>query len=143
MPRIWQETKVFEYAHCIDISDRNSLSFTDYTVTKINLQIRFADKDTERAYEEHVDTLLKELPDYCKNGEKIVHKCIELAGKPKTFLLIRKQEILKYALSIFPVSLVTLPVFYLMLISGFLHKVSYKFNIQKEITSNNDLQIII
>jgi len=142
-PTIWRETKDFEYAHCIDITDRNAMNFSKHFATKINLQVQFADNETEHAYKEHVDVLLNELPDYCRNGEATAQKRVEIPGKSKTGLLIRGKEILKYALSIFPLSLVTLPVFYVMITSGLLCKLCHKFTIKKEITSKRNLKIMI
>jgi len=138
---IWRETKVFQYAHCIDITDSNYADLSKHFLTKIDYQVRFADNDTEHAYKEHVDVLLKELPEYCKNGEKVTQKVVQVSQESKPLFLMRRQETLKLALSIFPFSLLTLPVFYFMLKSGFLCKLSSKFFIKKEVTSNNNMQI--
>jgi len=140
---IWRETKIFEYAHCMDITDSDSVEFSKRFITMIDYEIRFADNNTERAYKEHVDVLLEELPDYCKNGEKITQKIVEISRNSKPPLLMRKKETLRHALSIFPISLLTLPVFYFMLKSGFIYKLSSKFIIKKEVTSNNNLEVIL
>ena len=140
-PRIWREKKEFIYAHCVDITDPNSVSLPGQIPTVVNLQVQFADNDTELAYKEHIDTLIMELPDYCQNRQQVLHKCVEIKGKPKLFFQVNMS--LKYALSIFPFSLLTLPVFYLMLTSGLLSKISNNLTIRKEITSNNNLQIFL
>ena len=69
---IWREEKTFEYQHWIDLTNRTKIEdCRDALVLKIDFDIQFDDKETEELYREHVQTLLDELPEYCKNATKV------------------------------------------------------------------------
>jgi len=45
------------------------------------ITVDFADDETERAYQEHVREMFEELPEYCRNAEKVVETIKKVGGK--------------------------------------------------------------
>ena len=71
---IWREEKTFEYKHWIDLTEINDETIQHFEreqniVTMIDFDVRIDDEETEKSYQRHVQNLLDELPEVCRNGE--------------------------------------------------------------------------
>jgi len=110
---IWRETKHFEFAHWVDVTDPN-MNLDYHSFLTASFEIDFADDETERAYQEHVKEMLEDLPEYCQNAEKVI-KTIKVVGGKKQILYqtTRVKAVLLTLLVTIPVSFVTLPLLYL------------------------------
>ncbi|XP_066914670.1 uncharacterized protein [Clytia hemisphaerica] len=76
---IWREEKTFEYNYWIDLTDQIEKEDCDKAlIMKVEFDVQFDDDETEKMYQEHVQNLLDELPEYCKNGRKVVQRIIKI-----------------------------------------------------------------
>ena len=82
---IWRENKTFEFQHWIDLTDTNLVQkYSKGQFVRIDFEIDFDDLETEQAYEEHVQTLLNELPEFCQNGDIVLKRIERLEGDDVT-----------------------------------------------------------
>eukprot|EP00111_Clytia_hemisphaerica_P014274 TCONS_00042047-protein len=81
---IWRENKTFKYKHWIDLSQIDEVSIEnirkEQNIQKIEFDIQFDDEETEKSYQQHVQNLLDELPEMCRNGEIKTRRIIKLDG---------------------------------------------------------------
>ena len=83
---IWREKKSFEYTHWIDATDETAIeSMKGFKFLLFDFEVRFADNTTERAYDQYLQTLTKELPAHCLDRnittKNIISVCREKKGK--------------------------------------------------------------
>uniref|UniRef100_A0A7M5XCA8 Uncharacterized protein n=1 Tax=Clytia hemisphaerica TaxID=252671 RepID=A0A7M5XCA8_9CNID len=79
---IWREEKVFEYDYWIDLTDSSKIGkFQAAWMVRVDFDIQFDDEETENLYQEHVKTMLHELPEYCKNATKVTKTIMKIEGK--------------------------------------------------------------
>ncbi|XP_066927348.1 uncharacterized protein [Clytia hemisphaerica] len=81
---IWRENKTFKYKHWIDLSQIDEVSINnienEQNIRKIEFDIHFDDEETEKSYQRHVQNLLDELPEMCRNGEIETERIIKVDG---------------------------------------------------------------
>uniref|UniRef100_A0A7M5VGS5 Uncharacterized protein n=1 Tax=Clytia hemisphaerica TaxID=252671 RepID=A0A7M5VGS5_9CNID len=79
---ILRKNKTYEYKHWIDLSlvvlFKNIEK--EQNIQKIDFDIRFDDEETEKSYQRHVQNLLDELPEMCRNGEIKTKRIIKVDG---------------------------------------------------------------
>ena len=79
---VLSEEKIFEYKYWIDLTDNTKIEDCQKAlILKVDFDIRFDDKETEELYQEHVKTLLDELPEYCKNRRKVTKTIMKIGGQ--------------------------------------------------------------
>ena len=86
---IWRETKAFEFVHWVDCTDPN-INLENPSL--VNFKIDFADDETERAYQNHVQQMINELPEYCQNAERMIKTIKKINGKEHNSLLFKDNE---------------------------------------------------
>ena len=79
---IWREEKTFEYQHWIDLTNKTKIAdCRDAWILRVDFDIQFDDKETEELYREQVQTLINELPEYCKNATKITKTIMKIGDR--------------------------------------------------------------
>ncbi|XP_066927349.1 uncharacterized protein [Clytia hemisphaerica] len=81
---IWRENETFKYKHWIDLSHIDKVLFKnigkEQNFQKIEFDIQFDDEETEKSYQRHVQNLLDELPEMCRNGVIETKRIIKVDG---------------------------------------------------------------
>ena len=135
---IWRETKPFEFAYWIDVSGPDtSMEPRRHLMVTYDFKIDFADDETEKKFEEHVKEMLEELPEYCRNAERVV-KIIKKVGE-KEHIFYHETTRIKFGFMIFmfPISIFTL---YFMFQKE-IYKMFWKRVTIKKLISNKTMEV--
>ena len=82
---ILRKTKKFEFKHWIDLTDKILLEkYAFRGFVKIDFDIAFDDEETEQSYKKHVQNLLDELPEFCRNGDITTKRIFKLKDQDVT-----------------------------------------------------------
>jgi len=131
---IWRETKHFEFAHWVDVTDPN-MNLDYHSFLTASFEIDFADDETERAYQEHVKEMLEELPEYCRKAEKLVKIIKKVDTNKQTFY--RQMAIMKLVSIIVMVSVSSSFLIYFVFRKKLLKRFWKRVTIKKLVTSKN------
>jgi len=137
---IWRETKAFEFSHWVDVTDPN-MNLDCHSFLTVNFEVDFADDETERAYQEHVKEMLEELPEYCRNADKVIKTIKKVGGKEQMFYQEQRMIMVIFFVTL-PFAFVLLPLIYMMYRKGNFDKLCKRVTIKK-LVSNANIELFL
>jgi len=137
---IWREKKPFKFSHWLDVTDPD-VNLDYYLFLTVDFEINFADDETERAYHEHVKEMLEELPEYCRNADKVIKTIKKVGGKEQMFYQEQRMIMVIFFVTL-PFAFVLLPLIYMMYRKGNFDKLCKRVTIKK-LVSNANIELFL